>query len=103
MATLTIRVDPRVVRQAKTGARAHGRSVSQLVESYLSLVARPASEERDTPVLRELRGILRVTSARSTGVKRLLVDVNVRWPRYGPLATPPCPGLCEGFSAALRL
>lgn len=46
MAKLTISVDPRVVRQAKTYARA-------------------ASKERDTPVLRELRGILRGVDPRS--------------------------------------
>lgn len=57
MSKLTLSVKPDVVHRAKRYAARHGTSVSQMVESYLSLVSRPPhSSEDDPPVLRMLRG-----------------------------------------------
>ena len=59
MAKLTLSVNEEVVERAKRFAKKRGTSVSHLVERYLDLLARPPKSEDDTPVLRQLRGILR--------------------------------------------
>jgi len=57
MAKLTLSVDEHVVTQAKRYAAKRGTSVSRLVESYLSLVARPPrSTAEAAPILSMLRG-----------------------------------------------
>ena len=59
MPKLTLNVDARVVREAKRYARAHGTSVSALVERFLGLFRRPLDRPKDPPVLGRLRGILK--------------------------------------------
>jgi hypothetical protein len=59
MSKLTLSVDEKVVKRAKRFAEKRGTSVSRLVEQYLDLLARPPETEDDTPVLRQLRGILK--------------------------------------------
>lgn len=59
MSKLTLSVDEEVVERAKRFARKRGTSVSHLVERYLDLLARPPKSGDDTPVLQQLRGILR--------------------------------------------
>jgi hypothetical protein len=56
MAKLTLSVDEEVVRRAKRYAAARGTSVSELVEHYLDLLARPLPPEEMPPVLRLLHG-----------------------------------------------
>ena len=55
---LTLRVDARLVEQAKTYARTHNTSVSRLVEDYFQELNRQEQTESPTPVLDELAGIL---------------------------------------------
>jgi uncharacterized protein DUF6364 len=59
MAKLTLSVDARVVREAKRYAKAHGTSVSRLVERFLGLLGRPPGQPEHPPVLRRLRGMLK--------------------------------------------
>ena len=59
MAKLTITVDERVVKRAKKYAKQYGVSVSSLVANYLDTITRPHPEVEPTPILKELRGILR--------------------------------------------
>ncbi len=59
MSKLTLSVDENVIKRAKRFAEKRGTSVSRLVEQYLDLLARPPRLEDDTPVLRQLRGILK--------------------------------------------
>jgi antitoxin component of RelBE/YafQ-DinJ toxin-antitoxin module len=60
MAKLTLSVDDGVVSRAKQYAKLQGVSVSEMVESYLAAVAKPASPSQpDAPVLRSIRGILK--------------------------------------------
>ncbi len=59
MSKLTLSVDENVVQRAKRFAEKRGTSVSQLVQQFLDLLARPPKPEEDTPVLRQLRGILK--------------------------------------------
>lgn len=58
MAKLTLSVDERVVARAKRYAEDNGTSVSELVETLLDLVARPA-QGRSAPVLERLRGSMK--------------------------------------------
>lgn len=56
MAKLTLSVDEAVVRRAKRYAAGRGTSVSDLVERYLDLLARPLRRDEMPPVLRLLHG-----------------------------------------------
>jgi hypothetical protein len=58
MAKLTLSVDERVVARAKRYAADNGTSVSELVETMLDLVARPA-RARSAPALDRLRGSMK--------------------------------------------
>ena len=66
MAKLTISMDEGVLRAATRYAAAHGTSVSRLMERYLGLFSSPPRAERQTSVLRMLRGAgrRRVTAER---------------------------------------
>ena len=59
---LTLSVDPDVIRRAKRVAKQRGTSVSRMVQTYLELVSRPPKTAEDPPVLRRLRGSLKVGS-----------------------------------------
>ena len=61
MSKLTLSVDPDVIVRAKRHAKRYGVSVSQMVETYLATVARPAKLDpaEDPPVLRAVRGSLK--------------------------------------------
>jgi hypothetical protein len=60
MAKLTLSVDERVVLRAKQYAKRRGVSVSEMVETYLSVVACPPSPATGlAPILRSVRGILK--------------------------------------------
>jgi hypothetical protein len=59
MSKLTLSVDDRVVSRAKRYAKQHGVSVSEMVETYLAVVAEPSSPvTQDAPILRSVRGSL---------------------------------------------
>ena len=54
---LTIRVDARLIEQAKAYAEAHNTSVSQLVEAYFVNLSRE-EPAKHAPITEELTGIL---------------------------------------------
>ena len=56
MSKLTLSVDDQVIRRAKRYAEKRGTSVSELVERFLDLLARPPRDVDVPPVLRLLRG-----------------------------------------------
>jgi hypothetical protein len=59
---LTLSVDPQVVARAKEYAERNKTSVSELVQTYLSIVTQPSKPERGkelSPVLRSLRGLVK--------------------------------------------
>ena len=61
-AKLTLSVDPQVVARAKEYAERNKTSVSELVETYLSIVTQPSKPERRRelpPVLHSLRGLVK--------------------------------------------
>lgn len=58
MPKLTLSVDPEVVAQAKKYAKRNNTSVSELVQTYLTIVTKPMKAEHGKelpPVLRSLR------------------------------------------------
>ncbi len=58
---LTLRLDDQLINRAKTYARKSGKSVSQMVASYFSLLDdKPKKETSDlTPIVRSLKGSLK--------------------------------------------
>jgi Family of unknown function (DUF6364) len=59
---LTLSVDPQVVARAKEYAERNQTSVSELVQTYLSIVTKPSKPVRRKelpPVLRSLRGLVK--------------------------------------------
>ena len=55
---LTIRVDARLIEQAKTYAVEHDTSVSQLVESYFTNLAKDKNREQHSTLVQQLTGII---------------------------------------------
>jgi hypothetical protein len=61
MATkLTLRVSPLLIKQAKVYAKQHGKSVSQIVGDYFSILDHTADppESLSLPLTKSLRGVL---------------------------------------------
>jgi hypothetical protein len=60
MATkLTLRLDDKLIKQAKETARSKGVSLSRIVEDYFrSLATRKEKEAPESPVLSEISGVL---------------------------------------------
>ena len=58
---LTLRLDDKLINRAKSHARKSGKSVSQIVASYFSLLDdKPTKEISDlTPIVRSLKGSLK--------------------------------------------
>lgn len=60
MAKLTLSVNDTIVSHAKQYAKSHGVSVSQMVETYLSAVAKPAPAYiKPTPILDSILGVIK--------------------------------------------
>jgi DNA-binding transcriptional regulator YdaS (Cro superfamily) len=60
MGKLTLSVDDRVVSRAKQYAKLRGVSVSEMVQTYLAVVAGPTSPATGAaPILRSVRGVLK--------------------------------------------
>ena len=61
-AKLTLTVDKEVVKQAKQYARREGRSLSNLIESYLrSLITEQESSFEMSPIVRSLKGACKIS------------------------------------------
>ncbi|REJ72007.1 MAG: antitoxin, partial [Planctomycetota bacterium] len=57
---LTLRLDEKLIRKAKSHARRSGKSLSQLVAEYFALLdSRPSAASEPTPTVSKLRGVLR--------------------------------------------
>lgn len=62
MAKLTLSVDKSIVLRAKHFAKLRGVSLSKLVEEYLDLISTPPSVAGQPPILRSLRGTLKLAN-----------------------------------------
>ena len=56
---LTLRLEQDLIRRAKSFAKAHDKSVSQLVSDYFERLSEDQTEHRKTPLVRPLRGVLK--------------------------------------------
>ena len=58
---LTLRMDRQLIRNAKVFAKKTGKSVSQIVSDYFTILAKGEQESGSelTPVVRSLKGVLR--------------------------------------------
>jgi len=58
---LTLRLDDRLIRHAKSIARQRGKSVSQMVADYFRLLGSPSSKGRDdvSPTVRSPHGVMK--------------------------------------------
>ena len=77
MATkLTLRMDERLINLAKKYARRSGKSVSQLVADFFSLLGQASNDEMSkiSPKVRSLRGLLKDSSIDAYDYKRHLEE-----------------------------
>jgi hypothetical protein len=73
---LTLRLDQRLIRRAKAHARRRGKSVSQLVAEYFSLLGvEPQTDNSElTPTVRALKGALRKRKVDRTAYRKHLEE-----------------------------
>ena len=73
---LTLRLDDRLIRQAKRIASQRGKSVSQMVADYFRLLASPSSRGRGdvSPTVRSLRGVMKGAKLDREDYRRHLED-----------------------------
>jgi hypothetical protein len=73
---LTLRLDQRLIRRAKAHARRSGKSVSQIVADYFSLLGgQPQTDDQElTPTVRALKGVLRGRQIDRTAYRKHLEE-----------------------------
>ena len=71
---LTLRLEDQLIDQAKSYAAQAGKSVSQLVAEYFSLLTspKPAANPPSAPVTTSLRGLLRESAVDENDYKKYL-------------------------------
>lgn len=70
---LTLRLDERLIRDAKHYARRSGKSLSQMVAEYFSTVTSPDAVREDlTPAVSRLKGVLAGTNVDPEDYRRYL-------------------------------
>ena len=71
---LTLRLDPGLIRRAKAHALRTGKSVSQIVAEYFSVLGvEPETDDRElTPIVRSLKGALRGRHVARTAYRKHL-------------------------------
>ena len=70
---LTLRLDDRLIRDAKHYARQSGKSLSQMVAEYFSAVTSPDGARGElTPVVSKLKGALAATNVDREDYRRYL-------------------------------
>jgi hypothetical protein len=71
---LTLRLDDRLILSAKRHSAESGRSISQLVADFFTLIEIEAGEVEATPRVRSLRGVLAGSSLGTSDYKRHLEE-----------------------------
>lgn len=73
-AKLTLRMDERLIKQAKAYAKQSGKSVSRLVADFFALLNQEPEEDssRISPIVKSLRGIMRDTQVSPEDYKKYL-------------------------------
>jgi hypothetical protein len=75
-AKLTLRLDQRPIMRARAHARRSGKSVSQIVADYFSLLGgQPPSDDQElTPTVRALKGVFRGRQIDRTAYRKHLEE-----------------------------
>jgi len=73
---LTLRLEERLIRQAKAFSRRTGKSVSQLVADYFAVLEIPVEDdvEKLPPITRELHGLLAGANVDEEDYRRHLIE-----------------------------
>lgn len=73
-AKLTLRMDERLIKQAKAYAKQSGKSVSRLVADFFALLNPEPEEESSkiSPIVKSLRGIMRDTQVSPEDYKKYI-------------------------------
>lgn len=75
---LTLRMNSLLIKQAKIYAKQHGKSVSQIVGDYFSLLNQMAGKKRKSsptlPLTNSLRGVLKDSEISEKDYKKHLAD-----------------------------
>jgi hypothetical protein len=71
---LTLRLDDRLISSAKRHSAESGRSISQLVADFFTLIEIEAGEVEVTPRVRSLRGVLAGSGLDTSDYKRHLEE-----------------------------
>ena len=73
---LTLRLDEKLIRRAKSHAKRRGKPVSQMVADYFALLGdgERTVEHEIAPVTRSLRGVLRDASVDASNYRRYLKE-----------------------------
>lgn len=71
---LTLRLDDRLISSAKRHSAESGRSISQLVSDFFTLIEIEAGEVEVTPRVRSLRGVLAGSALDASDYKRHLEE-----------------------------
>jgi hypothetical protein len=71
---LTLRLDDRLISSAKRRSSESGRSISQLVADFFTLIEIEAGEVEVTPRVRSLRGVLAGSGVEESDYKRHLEE-----------------------------
>jgi len=73
---LTLRLSPLLIKRAKVYAKKHGKSVSQIVGDYFSLLSQSAATKRmaPLPLTQSLRGVLKESHVSDKDYKKYLED-----------------------------
>lgn len=75
-AKLTLSMNPMLINRAKAYAKMHGKSVSQIVGDYFSLLNQAVDTKKATslPLTNSLRGVLKNSDVSEKGYKKHLED-----------------------------
>lgn len=71
---LTLRLDHRLIQQAKVYAREHGKSLSQVVADYFDVLTKTRTEADIPPLTKSLIGVIDSTDIDIDDYKQYLED-----------------------------
>lgn len=57
---LTLKLDSSIIENAKIYAKSKNVSLSQLIETYLSLLTNPKGDDEVTPLVKSLSGVIKL-------------------------------------------
>ncbi|HGG59437.1 MAG TPA: antitoxin [Gammaproteobacteria bacterium] len=71
---LTLRLEDELIQQAKSYARKHGKSLSQVVADYFGVLTEPHTKNAPPPITRSLIGVIESSDVDVEDYKRHLEE-----------------------------